>query len=305
MYLRLTHGRFDPAKYDEVMRLVPDLVAAIRQLPGCQGVQVGIDRDAGRTISVSTLDTLEQRHPGTAIDEVLLVGGATRMPAVAARLTGKFGWHPRLHDPDLAVAKGAAIFALSRVAHRRQEARRATGAGADEVVREVARRYELPATTVAELLDRRSVGVLPKAFGVRVLDTDDPGEQRQIVHHLAFANDPLPVLDRRFTARTVRHDQATVEVALYEQAGTVVSPELSANTPLTEGRGVIDGIPPQPPGRYARVDIAMSIDEDGLLMLHATEAETGRSLEIRVRVGLSDQEVDDAVAAVSTIAVSG
>jgi molecular chaperone DnaK (HSP70) len=84
-----------------------------------------------------------------------------------------------------------------------------------------------------------------------------------------------------------------------------VSPELSANTPLTEGRGVIDGIPPQPPGRYARVDIAMSIDEDGLLMLHATEAETGRSLEIRVRVGLSDQEVDDAVAAVSTIAVSG
>jgi molecular chaperone DnaK (HSP70) len=267
-----------------------------------------------RTIKIvqRTLDTLEERSPGATIDEVLLVGGATRMPAVAARLSGKFGWTPKLHDPDLAVAKGAAIFALSRVAHRRQqEVREAAGVGAAgeaaaaEVVQEVARRYGLPATTVAELVDRRSVGVLPKAFGVRIVDKDDPTQQRQIVHHLAFANDPLPVVDRRFAARTVRHDQRSVEVALYEQAGTVVSRELSANTPLTDGSGVIDGIPPQPPGQHAQIDIVMSIDEDGLLVLHATETGTRKSLEIRVRVGMSDQELDDAVTAVSQIAVSG
>lgn len=59
MYVRTTHGHTDPAKYDEVSRLVPDVRAAIQQLPGCQDVQVGIDRATGDTVSVSTFDTLE------------------------------------------------------------------------------------------------------------------------------------------------------------------------------------------------------------------------------------------------------
>ncbi|MCA1675845.1 MAG: Hsp70 family protein, partial [Actinobacteria bacterium] len=64
-----------------------------------------------------TLDTLEQKAPGTTVDEVLLVGGSTKMPAVAQRLRAKFGWEPKLHDPELAVAKGAALYALGRVVH--------------------------------------------------------------------------------------------------------------------------------------------------------------------------------------------
>jgi molecular chaperone DnaK len=258
-----------------------------------------------------TLATLQEKEPGATIDEVLLVGGSTRMPMVADRLRAEFGWEPKLHDPDLAVAKGAAIFALSRVAYRmQQEARDAAGTQAEaeeraaEVLQEVARRYGLPATTVQELVDRRAVGVLPKAFGVRVLDSDSPGRRREIVHHLAFANDPLPVVGRRFTAQTVEHDQRSVTIALYEQAGTVLSDELSANNPLTEGSGVIDGIPPQPPGHYAFIDVEMDVDEDGLLRLHAAERSTGRSLEIKVRVGMSEREIDDAVSAMSHINVS-
>ena len=59
MYVRTTQGHTDPAKYDEVSRLVPDVRAAIQQLPGCQGVQGGVDRATGDTVSVSTFDTLE------------------------------------------------------------------------------------------------------------------------------------------------------------------------------------------------------------------------------------------------------
>jgi molecular chaperone DnaK (HSP70) len=266
-----------------------------------------------RTVEIvrRTLATLQDKEPGATIDEVLLVGGSTRMPMVAARLNAEFDWEPKLHDPDLAVAKGAAIFALSRVAYRmQQEARDGAGTEAEgaeraaEVVQEVARQYGLPASTVQELVDRKAVSVLPKAFGVRVLDNDDPALRREIVHHLAFANDPLPIGERRFTAQTIEHNQRSVEVALYEQAGTVLSPELSANNPLTDGSGVIDGIPPQPPGQYAQIDIAMAIDDDGLLVLNATERSTSKNLEIKVRVGMSEQELDDAVNAVSQIAVS-
>ncbi len=59
MYLRLTRGRFDPAKSDEAMGLIPGILAAVQRQLGCQGVQAGVDRTTGATASVSTFDTLE------------------------------------------------------------------------------------------------------------------------------------------------------------------------------------------------------------------------------------------------------
>ena len=59
MYLRLTLGRFDPARYDEVIPLVPEIETSIRGLPGVQGVHIGINRTSGRTLSLSTFDTLD------------------------------------------------------------------------------------------------------------------------------------------------------------------------------------------------------------------------------------------------------
>ena len=59
MYLRITRGRFDPARFDEVHALLPAVLARLRQLPGCRDVRTGFDRAAGSSISVSTFDTLE------------------------------------------------------------------------------------------------------------------------------------------------------------------------------------------------------------------------------------------------------
>jgi hypothetical protein len=59
MYLRITRGKFDPAKYEALMPVFADVVAAIRQLPGNQGIQTGIDRASGKTATATTFDTLE------------------------------------------------------------------------------------------------------------------------------------------------------------------------------------------------------------------------------------------------------
>jgi hypothetical protein len=59
MYLRLTRGRFDPARYDAVMPLVPAITTALRALPGVQDVRVGVDRATGRTLSLTSFDTVE------------------------------------------------------------------------------------------------------------------------------------------------------------------------------------------------------------------------------------------------------
>jgi hypothetical protein len=50
----------DPAKAEEASQYTAAIVAAIRQLPGCQGVDVGVDRATGKSISVSHFETLEQ-----------------------------------------------------------------------------------------------------------------------------------------------------------------------------------------------------------------------------------------------------
>lgn len=45
------------------------------------------------------------------IDEIIMVGGSSRIPLVARRLEEKFGRQPKLIQPDLCVALGAAIIA--------------------------------------------------------------------------------------------------------------------------------------------------------------------------------------------------
>ena len=67
-------------------------------------------------IITRTLMDAEQLYPGirSQISELLLVGGCSRMPAVSERLKNEFDWEPRLVDPDLAVAKGAALYAADR-----------------------------------------------------------------------------------------------------------------------------------------------------------------------------------------------
>jgi hypothetical protein len=62
MYLRSTRGHFDPTKSGEATALLPDIVAAIERLPGCQGVQAGVDPTTGGTLSVSSFDTQEHAH---------------------------------------------------------------------------------------------------------------------------------------------------------------------------------------------------------------------------------------------------
>lgn len=57
-----------------------------------------------------SLSTLEKKQIATAsIDEIIMVGGMSRMPLVRQRLAEAFGKEPKLVDPDLIVSKGAAI----------------------------------------------------------------------------------------------------------------------------------------------------------------------------------------------------
>lgn len=59
----------------------------------------------------AAITVAEQR--GFKVDEILLVGGSTRMPQVTRALEEKYSIKPKILEPDEAVAKGAAIHAVN------------------------------------------------------------------------------------------------------------------------------------------------------------------------------------------------
>ncbi|MGH3937872.1 MAG: Hsp70 family protein [Pseudonocardiaceae bacterium] len=255
------------------------------------------------------LGTLQEKSPGATVDEVLLVGGATKMPSVAQRLHAEFGWEPKLHDPDLAVAKGAALYALGRVVHRElQTAREQAGSETEaqsraaDAVDTVSAQTGIAVSTLESLAAKETRNVLPKAFGVKLVDTDTPGWPSYI-EHLVHANDSLPTDVRELAASTIKDGQREICIELYEQSGVVAGRDLAENKALNEGQGTISGLPPLPAG--SPVDIELRVDDEGLLRLDATERSTGKQLTIEVRVSvLTTEQVNEATEIVSGLTVS-
>jgi molecular chaperone DnaK len=268
-----------------------------------------------RTIEYTerTLRTFAEKRPGTTIDEVLLVGGSTKMPMITARLRAKFGWEPKLYDPDLAVAKGAARYALGRAVWNWDPASAAVGepstAEVTERIEEIAASTGISARAIRSAATKRITNVLPKAFGVKLVDTERPGwsddpEGASFIRHLVHANDQLPSGPHELSASTVFDNQTEIPVAVYEQAGSEESQDLTANKAVDNGAGVISGLPPLPAD--SPLLIVMSVDDEGLLTVRAEEASTGKDLVIQVQVSvLSEQDVRDAKRQVSAITVKG
>ena len=70
--------------------------------------------DRTKNLLDDLLKTAEkQGYPISKIDKVLLVGGSSKMPQVAAMLERDYQVKASLQDPDEAVAKGAAIYAVN------------------------------------------------------------------------------------------------------------------------------------------------------------------------------------------------
>jgi molecular chaperone DnaK (HSP70) len=239
------------------------------------------------------------------IDEVLLVGGSTKMPAVAARLAKQYGWKPRLHDPDLAVAKGAARFALSKAVWDWDRGA-PTEQELQQRVKAVAHETGTPVAYVAAAGAKRVTNVLPKAFGIKLVNTDRPGwqadpEGASYIEHLVHADESLPTV-RHFEAATTTPNQTAVRIEIYEQAGGAESRELAANKPVDLGQGTIADLPPLPAS--SPIDVQMDIDNEGLLEVTAREPSTGKNLTIEVQISvMSERQVAEATAAVDRITV--
>ncbi len=121
-------------------------------------------------ITNQAIEAARQKEGSLNIDEVLLVGGSSRMPQIKARVDSEFHCDAKLNDPDQCVAKGAALYALNEKYSQMMAAYEEGEAACPKT---------LPSSMRAHV-----VNVTSKTYGTDV-GTDE-------VFNLIFTNDPLP-----------------------------------------------------------------------------------------------------------------
>jgi molecular chaperone HscC len=199
------------------------------------------------------------------IDEVILVGGATRMPAVVELVTQLFGKAPQCRlNPDEVVAWGAAVQAGLINRDRNLE---------DMVVTDVA-----PFT----------LGIaISKSFGHELRD----GYFLPVIHR----NTTIPV-SRVEPVATLHPNQTEIVVKIYQGESRRVEDNLLL------GEFTVKGIPRGPAGQA--VDIRFTYDLNGVLEVEATVVETRQKTThviTRYARGLSADQIARAIRAMEKL----
>ncbi|MBD3208154.1 MAG: molecular chaperone DnaK [Candidatus Nealsonbacteria bacterium] len=189
------------------------------------------------------------------IDEVVLVGGTTLIPAIRERVKDLFGKEPNKSiNPQEVVAQGAAIEAEILTA---KEDGRAPEGDIKSVL----------------LLD-----VLPLSLGIETL-----GGVNTI---MVPKNTTIPTTKKKVFS-TAADNQTSVEINVLQGERPMADDNRSV------GKFVLTGIPPAPRG-MPQVEVTFDIDANGILSVTAKDKGTGKSQSIRIEgsIGASDEEVE-------------
>jgi len=229
-------------------------------------------------------------------DEVILVGGSTRMPQVASRIEQEFSKKPRIFDPDGAVDKGAAIFgwklALNDMLMKRItkktgeiiEPSQGEKPNLNDVIDTVPDTFVDNATK--EMSDetgftlpavKRSMieikNVTSKSFGIVVNNE----KQEEVIFNLILKNTQVPVdVTRSFP--TGVDNQDTVLIRIMENAVS------ERNVLFEDGNEIGTAVLKLPAGLKAHspVDINFKLTDEGRLLITAKEATESRQIEVTV-----------------------
>ncbi|HEX8776143.1 MAG TPA: Hsp70 family protein [Pyrinomonadaceae bacterium] len=230
------------------------------------------------------------------IDRIILVGGSSKMPYVSRRIKEEFGLEPQLLEPDLAVAKGAALGGVKTLAGDLlvEELARLQGVSKseidldtiDEKVLEAAAQtaaanavgvFRLGGKELLDLAKRKITNVCSKGFGIVVTQQDN---EEDIVAFLIHKNTPLPAeITQEFGTRF--DNQSSVELRVMEQAGESESPQPDDNTQI--GFGDLVGFPTNLPAG-SPIIVTFRLEEDGTLKVRGLEPSSNTDLNFDVKV---------------------
>ena len=211
----------------------------------------------------------EKGYPLEKIDKVLLVGGSSRMPQVAAMIERDYHVTPSLQDPDEAVAKGAAIYAKNEKQYSdfvREEASK-SGKTVEELTEEnlisgnLDKKFAIQGGGMSTGLKLNITNVLSRTYGLATSD----GKTMRIVNMLMI-NDALPAT-KTDTFSTVYDNQNAIEIEVYESRSTDNIMEIEGRKPITKILMKFHQAVP----KDTEVVITFSLDNSGILHVVAEE----------------------------------
>ncbi|MBQ7476757.1 MAG: Hsp70 family protein [Selenomonadaceae bacterium] len=201
---------------------------AKRKLSKKQSTKVRIDVNGSRTevaikredfesmtsdLVATTMNFVEatlEKVPAAVIDTVLLVGGSTYMPMIIDAVEQKFPGKVQQHDPDQAVAKGAAIYASMLVVEENSVGKGAvtstsTGEPSTEHAEQLTAKFDVEDQT-------------PRSFGPGVMDTKG-NKQKYVLENFIKIGEKMPAVFSK-TYYPLENNQERVRLRAFENMST-------------------------------------------------------------------------------------
>lgn len=241
-------------------------------------------------------------YPLSRINKILLVGGSSRMPQVAAMIKNDYGKDTILADPDEAVAKGAALYAANEQAFNdfvADEAAR-TGKSTEQLVEENLKTGSLDqkfvsVSGVSGISKLNVKNVLSRTYGVDVLYGT-----KLVIENFLMINGELPATKTNQFA-TIRNNQTGLEINLYESRSTEEVMEIEGRKPLTTIHMNFQKAVP----KNTLIEMTLALDNSGILHIYAKEELYGSELDTTFQLSnqMTEAEISTAMKRVSEASV--
>jgi molecular chaperone DnaK (HSP70) len=258
-----------------------------------------------RTISImnDVLSAAIEKNPKySAFDEVLLVGGSCRMPQVKQVVDATLGKNAKMFDPDQAVAKGAAMYAMFQQEYNLADTstgeKKQRGIGGGE-------------GGTSEVTPPTIVNVLSKSYGIGCVLSD---KKTNVISVMVFEQDELPTQASEGFV-TVNEGQRGMQIDVYEVSATrndTITDDgyTFPAVPIGDGGEKLDGAlldfgKAFPKGHP--VEVTITLDAEGMMVVTAHEKETGKEINVQIKIkGVrTKEEVQQAAARMKKVDVGG
>jgi molecular chaperone DnaK (HSP70) len=227
------------------------------------------------------------KEKGYTIDEILLVGGSTRMPQVTKALVDKYGIEPKILEPDEAVAKGAAIHAVNVYVNNQKSlepnASGETTVNVGNTTKEInADDYKEDLVVQPEMMTiggraKEVVVATTKSFALELLNARN--EPRCV--NMIIKNEPMP--DGSITVKkmvgTQVAGQTSAELVVYEN--DFMEEEFDVDKDLVLGTALLelpDNLPANSP-----IQVTFTLNSEGILEVGGEDMTAHREVHVTMQ----------------------
>lgn len=241
---------------------------------------------------------------GYKIDEILLVGGSTRMPQVKEKLVETYSIEPKILEPDEAVAKGAAIYALLTYDQKHKIATGQSG-DIDDVVpgepisQEDIDKYSIAPAAPVDVItggkenDIRQIVTVAttKSYALKAYDNNNVPK----CVNLIIKNQEMPggVVSKSQVFATQTDNQETVLLEVYESDFMEDNYEVDEDFKLGDCTLAIpEGMPKGSP-----IEVTFTLNREGILEIIGREPTSGNEIKAEMQASagasLTDEEIEE------------